>query len=67
MNSQSSSELKELMDRIEIIERKLDLILCKLIGDYLKLNSLILTIKIPNNTIINITIFKKSFKELIIK
>ena len=32
MNTQISSELKELTDRIEVIERKLDLILLKLDG-----------------------------------
>ena len=36
MNSQSSSELKELTDKIEVIERKLDLILLKLDGSVIK-------------------------------
>ena len=64
MNSQSSSELKELMDRIEIIERKLDLILFKLDGSVIKncdkmgthidfVNSVYTTVKVPLNYISN--------------
>ena len=64
MNSQSSSELKELMDRIEVIERKLDLILLKLDGSVIKncdkmgthidfVHSVYTTVKVPLNYISN--------------
>ena len=62
--NQSSSELKELTDRIEVIERKLDLILLKLDGSVIKncdkmgthidfVNSVYTTVKVPLNYISN--------------
>ena len=64
MNTQISSELKELMDRIEVIESKLDLILLKLDGSVIKncdkmgthidfVNSVYTTVKFPLNYISN--------------
>ena len=64
MNSQISSELKELTDRIEVIERKLDLILLKLDGSVIKncdkmgthidfVHSVYTTVKVPLNYISN--------------
>ncbi len=64
MNSQNNSELKELTDRIEAIERKLDLILFKLDGSVIKncdkmgnhidfVNSVYTTVKVPLNYISN--------------
>jgi hypothetical protein len=60
----TSSELKELTDRIEMIERKLDLILLKLDGSVIKncdkmgnhidfVNSVYTTVKVPLNYISN--------------
>jgi hypothetical protein len=62
--NESSSELKELMHRIEVIERKLDLILLKLDGSVIKncdkmgthidfVNSVYTTVKVPLNYISN--------------
>ena len=62
MNTQISSDLKELTDRIEVIERKLDLILLKLDGSVIKncdkmgthidfVNSVYTTVKVPLNYI----------------
>ena len=64
MNTQISSELKELMDIIEVIERKLDLILFKLDGSVIKncdkvgthidfVHSVYTTVKVPLNYISN--------------
>ena len=64
MNNSQSSELKELTDRIEVIERKLDLILLKLDGSVIKncdkmgthidfVNSVYTTVKVPLNYISN--------------
>jgi len=63
-NTQISSELKDLTDRIEAIERKLDLILFKLDGSVIKncdkmgthidfVNSVYTTVKVPLNYISN--------------
>ena len=62
--NESSSELKELMHRIEVIEKKLDLILLKLDGSVIKncdkmgthidfVNSVYTTVKVPLNYISN--------------
>ena len=64
MNSQISSELKELTDRIEVIERKLDLILIKLDGSVVKncdkmgthidfVNNVYTKVNVPLNYILN--------------
>jgi hypothetical protein len=64
MNNSQSNELKELTDRIEVIERKLDLILLKLDGSVIKncdkmgthidfVNSVYTTVKVPLNYISN--------------
>jgi hypothetical protein len=63
-NTQIRSELKDLTDRIEAIERKLDLILFKLDGSVIKncdkmgthidfVNSVYTTVKVPLNYISN--------------
>jgi hypothetical protein len=64
MNNSQSNELKELIYRIEVIERKLDLILLKLDGSVIKncdkmgthidfVNSVYTTVKVPLNYISN--------------
>jgi len=64
MNNSQSNELKELIDRIEVIERKLDLILLKLDGSVIKncdkmgthidfVHSVYTTVKVPLNYISN--------------
>ena len=64
MNNYQSNELKELTDRIEVIERKLDLILLKLDGSVIKncdkmgthidfVHSVYTTVKVPLNYISN--------------
>ena len=72
-NIQISNELKDLTDRIDAIERKLDLILFKLDGSVIKncdkmgthidfVNSVYTTVKVPLNYISNNRkIFSRSY------
>jgi hypothetical protein len=63
-SNKGSGELKDLIERIEVIERKLDLILLKLDGSVIKncdkmgshidfVNSVYTTVKVPLNYISN--------------